>query len=749
MHAPWRRAAAIALATCGLTSISLLSGCKTDSEKSTADVSAIVDKAADTLAKGGPDSATTAIQSLQKVVSNRGASPQSQIESNVLLAQAEVAAADQLMDGRAGEPGILQKQSAIARLLGDMSTLASELELNNVRLAGYRALEPTEGRKAVAQIVTAAQKGDNGVWVAGTAPIASLDATKQHEQDLQKQIDDLTHQRDDLNAKRMQALADAANFGQQADASSGKESVGFYTQASNQRKEAADDETKIQALEGQLLPLQQDLAVAQLQDKATADIITGFSDQTQQMDNGWKAVQSHIDEATAFSKSLIEGATGADAPAPTPPPAAPAADASGAATPVAAPPPPPTPRNLSALGTDLDSRIKDVQDQRAKAIELYNNAFKHYEAAKNVAKTLTLDLTRSSAGPDALKLPERHAWQEEIAINTAANFELEQSAIEGRLARLFTDVYVESGQRVALGRRLDAVFKQSGLTAPAVLASVVPTPGVLASDVDSQVKGVEGDLKSDAPPFEKDVASLVELSAAQPAPIALQSIAMAQADLAYKWSATLLSDAIANSGQGDFGALLANVGHLATMSDDYGTAQLALLQGKDQDAAGQIKAAVTERDALVDANARNLLPSVLPAELAFPIQAISPEAPKPPAAADQTATPAPAPATPAPATPPATPAGGPAPTFAAPPDNAAPAAAPTAPAAPAAMPPAAAPADSGAPAGATPPAATTPPAMPATPAPADAAAPPAAAPTTAPADASTPPAPAPATQPAQ
>ena len=174
---------------------------------------------------------------------------------------------------------------------------------------------------------------------------------------------------------------------------------------------------------------------------------------------------------------------------------------------------------------------------------------------------------------------------------------------------------------------------------------------------DSQIKGVEGDLKSDAPPFEKDAASLVDLAAAQPAPVALQGISAAQADLAYKWSATLLSDAIANAGQGELAALLANVGHVATMTDDYGTAQLPLLQGKDQEAAAQIKAAVVERDGLVDANARNLLPLLLPAGLAFPVQAAAPVTPRPvtptPAPTDQGAAPAPpAATTPAP-TPPA------------------------------------------------------------------------------------------------
>jgi len=403
MRAPWRRAAVIALATCGLTSLSLLSGCKTDIEKSTEAVSADVSKAADMLAQNSPDSANKAIQSLQKATTSKGISPQAQIDSNSLLAQAEVAAADKVINGQTAAPGILQKQTSITRLIGNISTLASELELNNIRVAGYRALEPVEGRKAVGQIVAAAQKGDNGVWVAGTAPIPSLDAVKQREKDLQKQIDDLTHQRDDLNAKRTQALADAAKFGQQADSTSGKESVGFYTQASNQRKEAADNETKIQDIESQIVPLQQDLAVVQLQEKATGDIITGFSDQTQQMDNGWKAVQSRIDDGTAFSKSLVEGGAGTEA-------------AGAAGTPGA------TPRNIAALATDLDNQIKDVQDLRSKAVALLNSAFKHYHEAGETAKKLNIELTRLSTGSDALKLPERHAWQERIALNSAAGF---------------------------------------------------------------------------------------------------------------------------------------------------------------------------------------------------------------------------------------------------------------------------------------------------------------------------------------
>jgi hypothetical protein len=698
MRAPWKRAAAIALATCGFSALPFINGCKSDVEAADAKISVDADKAVEAIAASDPESARAA---MANTASNKSASPDATIQADVLAAQADLDAAAMLMSGpgasdvsaaafkavvdgkpqsgasvptftpqdRAALRGIEQRQIRVEQLLSQIASVAGQMTLNNTHIAGYKALEPTKAREAVQKATNDAQKGEKGAWVAGTAPIPSLEGLKAREQELQKQTADLTAQRDDLNAKRGQALQEAAKFGQQADSATGKESVGFFTQAANQRKEAADEEVKIAQLEAQLAPLQQDLQLVQLQEKTISDVLATYAEQSQQIDNGWKNVQQRIDQASALTKALLEG-TGA--------PAAPgegaggngaASSANGAAT----------PRSLAGLASELDNETKELQSLRGKAVTLLNSAFKHYDDAAHLAATLTKDLNTLNSGPDAAKLPDRRAWQERIALNSPAVFKLGQAAVQNRFARLYTDQYAEVARRNEVGKMVADALKGTGLAAPQSVAAALPPAGTVPVEVDTKLKEYQGDLKSDSPPFQKDASELSELAAGQTTPAGLQGIVAMQADVAYHWAANLINDASSTAGSGDLAAALGNVCHAALMATNYGQAQFYYLQGKKQEGDALLKAALDERGKLVEANSQNILPAVLPAELAIeakptgsattapaaPGTAATPAAPGAPGAPAAPASPfvAPEPATPAtsaPATQPAEPASAPA-----------------------------------------------------------------------------------------
>ena len=254
MYAPWKRAATFSLAACSLPLIPFLVGCDSNVEKVDKATAADMEQASDTLASMAPDATDKAVAAMQKA-QIKSASPSVQIEANVLLAQSQIAAADRIINGSRNEPGIIQHQAKIAHLISSIASIGTQLDINNVQIAGFKALEPTGARKAITDATNAAQKGENGAWFAGTAPIPSLDALKQKDQDLSKQIADLTAQRDDLANKRNEARQNAGKFDQQADSTSGKDSVGFFIQSSNLRREASDDDAKIQQLEAQMLPL--------------------------------------------------------------------------------------------------------------------------------------------------------------------------------------------------------------------------------------------------------------------------------------------------------------------------------------------------------------------------------------------------------------------------------------------------------------------------------------------------------------
>jgi hypothetical protein len=642
MRSPWKRAAAVALATAAVSALPLINGCKTSVEKADEKVSADLDTATVAMSNLRPETAREAVGNSNA----KGGSTDAQIQAHVAAAQADLQAANLIMcgpgasnasamafravvdgkaqssagsqnltpDERANLQGIEQRQMRVAQLLSVMTSVGGQVTLNNIGIAGSKALDPVKAREALQKATGDAQKGDNGVWVAGAAPLSALDALKAREAELQKQIADFTSQRNDLNTKRGQSLEGAGKFSQQADASTGAQSVGFFTQASNQRKEAADDEVRIAQVDAQIKPLQQDLNLVQGQEKALADIIASYGTQAQQVESSWQEVQRRIGLASGYSNDLLQKA---EPPAPAQAPA----DATGGAmatTAVIAP----MPHSLAGLATELDAQVREVQSLRKKAVELLTSAYTHYDQALGLASTLTKTLTAQSTGADAAKLPEKRAWQERIALNSPAGFKLRQAAVQTALAGLYSDQYAELAQRNRVAALLTAAIKQAGLTAPPALATALPAEAAIPPDVDSQLKNTAGDLKSDQPPFDKDAKALAELAAGQTSPMGQQGIAAAQADLAYQWAKNLLTDVVNNAGQSDIAPLLVNIAHAALMPNYYAQAQFALLQGKDQEAKSDMAAALEERKTLVDANAQNLLPGELPEGLAFEVKSV-------------------------------------------------------------------------------------------------------------------------------
>lgn len=588
MRAPWRRAAALSLAVCGFSCVSLTTGCKSDVEKVDAQMASDVEQATGKLQTSNPGDAQA---TLSKTVAVKSASPVWQIESHALLAQANADAAGKLIDQ------IVERDAGLAALIGQMDAIGAQLAINNVSVAGNRKLEPTRGLEAVKKETSNAQVGaENGAWVPGQLPVPSLADAKKRESDLQKQIQDLTQQRDALNEKRGKALQQAEQLSRQADATRGKDSVGFFTQASAQRKEAADEEANIELINGQLTLLGQDLAVAQLQRKTIEDAVAGFEQQAQSLQKGWSDVQKQIETTTAFSQSLLSGEGGTSG--------------GGAASTQPAQP------TLAALVGQLDAGVKQVQDLRAQAVSLLNDAFTNYDAAASSASKLQTDLGGKVRAPESRKLPEKKAWDSLLASNQTQGFKLQKAWVLGRLARLYVDQFSELSQRNKLAQMLAPVLKESGVPTPPSMSALAGFSGQIPGDVGSQLAAIEQDASRKDADFQADQAKLDQLAQGQTSPAVQQAIATTRATVAYGWADSLLTDVIDNPGQSDQATVTSNLAHLARMIDQYGWMQLALMRGDKQHADGHLAAAKQERDAVQD---KSLLPPMLPQGLELPI----------------------------------------------------------------------------------------------------------------------------------
>jgi len=589
MYAPWKRAAAIGLASCTFAILPLINGCKSDIEKADESVNADVESATAALESGHAETAAATLQKTQK--QSQSGSSQSQVIANTLLAQAQTDQAD------AKASQISRHEADAVGVIGQMDALAGQIASNGATAAAGQSLNPKAGQQEWEKAVAAAQTGQDGQWIKGEAPIPALATVKQQVDALQKQIAELVQQRTDFASKQKTALEQAEKFDRQADSTSGKDSVGFYTQGAGQRKEAADDQTKIDLVDGKLTPLKEQLAVAQLEQKNIETAVSSFQEQSKQLQDGWQKVQAQIDGLQSISKSLIGG-----------PPHA--AGSEGAASPTTQQS---SSSTLTALAADLEQNIAQTQTMRGEAVELLTSAWKNLETAQKAGASLTKELAARMKPADARKLPEYRAWQELSTSNQDWSFSLQKAGILGRLARLYADQYVGLTQRVALAKRLAAAFKQAGVEVPPSLAGVADAAAI-PQDVRGQIdKIVEAIHKPDFTGFDEQQSALGDLADKQTNLAVRQAIAAIRVDLYYQWANRVLStDAMAGQGQGDYGTLIANLAHVALMVNDYGWAQFAALQQDTKSHDQRMADARNEYGTVAQANAQNLLPAILP-----------------------------------------------------------------------------------------------------------------------------------------
>ena len=588
MRASWKRAAALAVA---ISTVSFLTSCKSDVDKNDATISADLQTASQKLAAGLTDDAQKILESDAKITS---ASPQARISAQILRGQSYLDAADSL------SRKLEQQEAQITTSLIELEGIGGQLAATAARVSGFQGLNPSAGQQALQQETAAAEKGEGGVWIKGNPAVPSLEDVTKRQGELQKQIDDLTKQRTELVAKRALALQQAANFDHQADAATGSASTALVIQAANQRKEAADDDVKTRDLDTQLLPFQQQLAVVQQQKQAIEAAIASSRDQLQKLEAGWQAVQKQVDQLKSFSSYLLDTKSGA-------PPAGTTAVGAGATT---APAPE---RSISSLAADLDQQVKAAQDLRSQIADLLNKAAKSYEDAAGTAGKMVADLKKRVGSQDAAKLPEKHAWQDLIALNDEAAFKLRQANVYAHFARLYSQNLIELAQRNSIARVIVPALKQAGLEAPQPLTSALGDGGALSPAVREPVLKIESDMnKNDFTGYGDVPAQLDQIQAPNPAD--QEMIAGARADLYYFWADSVLNDVVNAPGQGEGGQLRANLAHVARMINNYGWSLIALLEGKADNQRGRLATALAERKAVAP-EARNLLPSTLPPEL--------------------------------------------------------------------------------------------------------------------------------------
>ena len=163
-----------------------------------------------------------------------------------------------------------------------IAAIGAQLGNSAVLVQGYQKLDPSAAKAEIEKRITEATGAPNQAkWITeGNVNIANLNAATQEVSRIQGEIAKRQGQIKDLDTQRVAALEEADKAMKSSDASKGQESVDAFKQGSGARKKAADLQANIDLINGQLMPLQQDLAIAQGQQQIVQAAINAYQEES-------------------------------------------------------------------------------------------------------------------------------------------------------------------------------------------------------------------------------------------------------------------------------------------------------------------------------------------------------------------------------------------------------------------------------------------------------------------------------------
>lgn len=403
-----------------------LVGCDTEEGRADKDVKkmlAEVDKA------NGPGRMTA----LTKAADYAGQSSVSKVHAKALVGDEELAAAR--VEAAAANVYAAQIGQLIANLRRMTDSIANASRIS----ANLAKFEPTPAREAINKKIKELNEGEDGQWI---APLASISATSATIDELSKKIADGQAKIKELNDARTAALGEASRLESESNAAQGQPSVDLFKQASGKRKEALDLTSQADVATANLIPLKQDLAMAQAQQEMRASAVGRFEAQGKSVDEGWAQVQAAQAGLAEDAQAVVSGDEK-------------------------------TVGSLTKLAADLAKANDEFKNRVDEANKHFELAQAHYSSAATEADKFSKELAqRIGQKPDA---PEAAAFKAMQNTFTVGSFNLKK-------ARAL------QGQAILVARQaelLDAQSKAVDAIGPVLLAAAQQPPAGL---VDAQSK---------------------------------------------------------------------------------------------------------------------------------------------------------------------------------------------------------------------------------------------------------------------
>jgi hypothetical protein len=395
-------------------------------------------------AKGDEAGVTAAKQILSGAASVPGISDATAAQAHAALGEVQYnSGLEQLRDAD-------RKELNASRIALQIAALGSQLGNSATLVQGYQKLDPKAAMAAIDDKITQTKGSpDKPAWQATDqlkVNVSSVSAADAEVSRIQGEIAKRQAQVNDLDQQRVAALKEADDSQKASDAAKGQESVDLFKKYSDAKKKAADVQSQIDVINGQLMPLQNDLEVAVGQQQIMQGAVTALQDQSKSLDDGWKEIQSKI----AAQTDLIAQIASAPAPASTQPSETPSAAG----------------LSITAKATILAQMVKDADDARSRAADSIQAAIGEFDKAVTSANQAGTEMSELASDRPALESVVKIA-HEVISVQA---YKLRQATAERVLGEL----------QMSKAAGLSARIKLRELLTPLMAAANQPLPKEIA-----------------------------------------------------------------------------------------------------------------------------------------------------------------------------------------------------------------------------------------------------------------------------
>lgn len=303
----------------------------------------------------------------------------------------------------------------IRQVVDRLDNLTAQIRANNLAIAGLQKLQPTKSLDNLSKISSAAKGDGSNPWIAGeSAPVPSLALVQKNIDDIQQRVHDLQSKRADYEKQRTDLHQQAQKLNQQSESASGKAALELYNQGAQLRKKAADLSGQIEDADAKVMLEQQDLQVAQAQQKELNSALSRLDEAVKQANAGWETIQKQVQAYTQISQAI--------------------AGTGGAAAPTTEPSGTDLPTTISAGISRLADLVKEASDLRGQADQHLTSAISEFGQAASGSRTISQEYSGYlTAHPQAAEQP---AWQLMTMIFNVAQPTLDKGEAELRRAQL-------------------------------------------------------------------------------------------------------------------------------------------------------------------------------------------------------------------------------------------------------------------------------------------------------------------------